>query len=369
MNTTVLDEIDIIASEQKFKQEQLKIQINRNYERVKKLHEFAKNTPEYLEQLNREFEYETSLNCTEVSLLFFAIGLQLFRQHFLTKFTERVDDQTAARESFGYEKKHSDRHHRYYNPSLEEILSNPVPFDANVGSNGALSGGGKMGHRVTALGHDPLLGLIFGTANIATSTLTNAYFESFHIKTFNKRDTFAERANTGLVLQKTLEKLFFGGHEGILKVGCSFAKELQHLNSDINTKNSLPLPVISAINTEWAAELAKYGIDAANVIIIAKQLLYSRMVNCFIAMYHYSFYDGSISKDFYRVKTKKIICYSNIIASGINLTEFFIKKDLHLLDFGGIVNTIFEVVTSIKFIKKIKRDFIFGMYDAAFEVL
>ena len=56
---------------------------------------------------------------------------------------------------------------------LDEIITNPVPFDANVGANGALSGGGKMGHRVTAIGHDPLLGLIFGTANIATNLGTN----------------------------------------------------------------------------------------------------------------------------------------------------------------------------------------------------
>ena len=40
-----------------------------------------------------------------------------------------------------------------------------------------------MGHRVTAIGHDPILGLIFGTANIATATLTNNRFQSYHIGT------------------------------------------------------------------------------------------------------------------------------------------------------------------------------------------
>ena len=38
-----------------------------------------------------------------------------------------------------------------------------MPFDANISANGALSGGGQMGHRVMAIGHDPILGLIFGT--------------------------------------------------------------------------------------------------------------------------------------------------------------------------------------------------------------
>lgn len=52
-----------------------------------------------------------------------------------------------------------------------------------------------MGHRVTAIGHDPLLGLIFGTANIATSTLTNAHFDSFHIYTQQKLNSIQESIN------------------------------------------------------------------------------------------------------------------------------------------------------------------------------
>lgn len=90
-------------------------------------------------------------------------------------------------------------------------ITNPVPFDANVGANGALSGGGKMGHRVTAIGHDPLLGLIFGTANIATSTLTTMTFDSYHIYTNdNNRDYFRNHARTDLMIAM-VHGLFFDG--------------------------------------------------------------------------------------------------------------------------------------------------------------
>ena len=140
------------------------------------------NTQEILDDLDRQFCEQTGLNGTDIAILFLAIGLQIARQYLLTKFPIRLDDQVAAQTTFGHLEEHSNRHHRLYNPSLEEIISNPVPFDANVKANGALSGGGYMGHRVTAIGHDPLLGLIFGTANIATSTLTNAHFDSFHIR-------------------------------------------------------------------------------------------------------------------------------------------------------------------------------------------
>lgn len=108
------------------------------------------------------------------------------------------------------------------NPSLEEIITNPVLFDANVGANGALSGG-YMGYRVTAIGHDPLLGLIFGTANIATSTLTNSNFDSFHIYTDRLgRDEFNQRARTELVLSCTINKLPSGGIEGKKIVAVSY---------------------------------------------------------------------------------------------------------------------------------------------------
>ena len=302
---SIVDDIDAIINEQNEKSEQLRLEIHRNYEHVKKLREFAENTPEYLEALDREFERETELDKKEILMMFVIVGLQLFRQHFLTKFAERVDDQTAAKETPGYEKKSSNRHQTYYNPSLKDIRTNPVSFDANVGANGALAGGGKMGHRVTALGHDPLLGLVIGTANIATATLTNSRFESFHVRTRNKRDTITQRAITALVLEKTAEKLLYGGKDGRDIVQESFMQEINHLSSDLNTKNSLPLPVISAIDSKFAADLAEYGLDFANVITVTKQVTYARLINSLVAMYHYSFYDGSIPKDLYRVKTKK----------------------------------------------------------------
>jgi len=360
--------MNAIIAEQRVEHETFCRDIQKTSERIERLNKFADNTPAYLQELNDEFEEKTSLNSREVSIMFVTVGLHLLRQHFLTKFPKRVDNQTGGKSDPFHDKEYLDRTHRYYNPTLEEIINNPVPFDANIGAKGVLAGGGSMGHHVTAIGHDPLLGLIFGTANIATSTLTNNNFESFHIKTFNHRDIFTERASTALVLQKTAEK-FLEGTEGLKKVGVSFAKELIHLRSDVYTHNSLPLPVISVIDGRFAAKLANYGLDFANVLTVFNQVVVARLINSLIAMYHFSFYDGSISEDLYKVKTKKIICYSNVIASGVNLVEVGLTRNFLLLDIGGIANTIFELVTSIKFMKKVKRDFIFGSYDKALESL
>lgn len=323
------------------------------------------NTREILDDLDRQFCEKTGLNGTDTAILFLAIGLQIARQYLLTKFPIRLDDQTAAKNTFGHIEEHSGRQHRLYNPSLEEIISNPVPFDANVGANGALSGGGYMGHRVTAIGHDPILGLIFGTANIATSTLTTANFDSFHIYTGSLgRDEFRQRARTDLVLSYTMNKLLAKGIEGKQIVAVSLMKEVIHLKSDLNTSHSLPLPVVSAIDPQFASKLASYGLDMANVLAVAKQATYATMINTLIAMFHGMFSDATteMEQKLYEVKTRKILSYSNAVASSSNLAVVAITKDFRLLDLGGLAVTIYRLITDAKFIRQVKEEFIFGSY-------
>lgn len=171
-----------------------------------------------ISDLDKQFAEKTGIwHLKDQAFLWGAVALQCTRQIIIGTHTERLDDQAAAEKVKGKdEKEKSDRKHRYYNPSLAEIMSSPVPFDANVGANGALSGGGKLGHRATAIGHDPILGLVVGTANIATSTLTTWTMQSYHIKTglvrtknnnFRQADVFAERAQTSKVFEVTKNKL------------------------------------------------------------------------------------------------------------------------------------------------------------------
>ena len=132
-----------------------------------------------IEDIERDFKKATKLQDADIAFLFFAVALQCLRQYLLTPLTTRMDDQTAAK-TIEEAREVSNRSHRLYNPSLEEIITNPVPFDAIKGGKqyGALEGFGKLGHRGATPGHDPIAGLIFGTANIATSTLTNWRMES-----------------------------------------------------------------------------------------------------------------------------------------------------------------------------------------------
>ncbi|PWM79782.1 MAG: hypothetical protein DBY32_02705 [Phascolarctobacterium sp.] len=354
--------------------------------------------PGKITELANNFESKTELTDVDIKILFVAIGLQIARQFLQDSLSlpeERPDDQTeAGKHNYSKEKRSSD----YYNPSIEEILNKPVPFDVIDGADGNFKNSGKFKHRGKTLGHDPILGLIFGTANIATATVTITHgiippkkekfgIESYHVKTNNlNRDSFDEKADTIKVLEYTYDKIINNTDgNGRQKVTLSFLKEIAHLQSDINTKDSLPLPFLTVISPELAGKLAEYGFDCANAIYLAKQLQivveqvnYTMLINYLIAVIHRMFYKGKTidEENLYKVRTIKIILYSNMVASIFNLglcglavykEEY--EKALQNLDLGGIGVTIYKIITDTKFINKVRHEFVIGAFEKEFETL
>ena len=334
--------------------------------------DYAHNAKKTIDDLDIEFERQTGLTKADIKLLFLATGLQCFRQYALTEFSERLDDQTAANMTEGHNEEHSNRSHWWYNPSLEEILANPVPFDAMYGSPDFELGLSGVTHRVKTLGHDPILGWIFGTANIATSTLTTNNLESYHVKTGTviKRDRITNNAQTPSVLYYTKEKLLNNGIEGKKIIAASLTKEAVHLKSDMNTKKSLPFPIVPIFSTELANTLASYGLDMANITVIGKQASYAILINSFIGMMHYLMHDFNKgeSRKLYEVRTRKILSYSNYIASASNLLYVTISAAFgngaafRKLDIGGFIVTLYRLISDSTFIQKVKEEFVFGNF-------
>ena len=345
-------------------------QIEKGSCEAQRIIDITERTSDILDDLDNEFRKITKLTMQDTFLLLVAVGLQLIRQYMITNFPERLDDQTAADNTLFHDEDGSFRHHRYYNPSLGEIVINPVPFDANLNAGGALAGAGRLGHRVKAIGHDPLLGLVFGTANILTSTLTTSDMVSYHIySNENDRDYFRNKARTELVLKYTVDNLLHRGKEGKIKFGASLIKEIIHLRSDLNTTYSLPLPFISVIDAKKASELASYGLDMSNVVAVGKQASYSIAINSIISMIHYLMrdYNDGENSDFYMVRTRKILSYSNLISSSTNVAVTLITEDYSKLDLGGLGVALYRLITDTAFIRKVKEEFVFGSYKKMIE--
>ena len=351
-------------------------QIADEYHRVT---EYSKSPAVIINEIDSQFESATRLSKTDIAFLFVATALQCVRQYVLTPFTERVNDQEAAKAVKEHEE-HSNRSHRHYNPSLQEIITNPVPFDTALGSGkgrkfeGALSDFGYLGHRGATPGHDPVLGLVFGTANIATSTLTNWRMESYHVytgtvgKLKGNHDILNQHAQTPKVFAYTSDKLLHQGMEGKKIIGVSIMKEIQHLRSDVYSTMSLPLPIVSYIDPELAGELAKRGLDMANVLDVSRQFTYSCVIDALISFIHGLFYmnsaaENDISQDLYEVRTRRILVYSNLLASSSNvivaaLMTYIGADGKKVIDWGGYANTLRHIAFDSRFIHNVKKEFL-----------
>lgn len=356
-------------------------QIKEIADESKRVASIAGNVHFIIQDLDRQFEQTTKLDSIDISFLFFAVALQCVRQYVIGTLTQRVSDKEAAQRTKGHYEEHSDRQYRLYRPTLDEVRNNPVPFDAISGSKDfGLNIGGGFTHRARTIGHDPILGWIFGTMNIATSTITvSEGLASYHVLTGltasgAKRDWISLHADTKKVLKYSKNRLFNEGDQGRKIMGLALQKEAVHLNSDLYSTVSLPAPVISTISVETARRLAEFGIDMGNIIKVSGQASYAMLINSFIGMIHGLYYDESrySSLNLYAVKTRRILMYSNVIASVSNVIAIaissvlgiaigdknMVKKSLNYLDIGGIMIAIYRIVNDRKFIQEIKREFL-----------
>lgn len=341
--------------------------------RLEKLRTLICNTPKILNDLDAEFESQTGITKKDFTFLILATTLQCLRQYCITDFKERLNDKVAANKTPGHNKESVNaRKAGWYYASIDEIISSPVPFDASTKSErlGKIALGlGGSGHRTRALGHDPILGLLVGTANIATKTITLNDFQSFHVKrgfisNGAPRDMLNSAADNGKIFDAVQDRIC-NEPQAIM---AALLKEIIHLRSDINTISSLPLPIISIYDDKLAKTLCNYGIDMANVMTVGKQIAGAVAIDFIVSGIHYLMKEENVPQHLYEVRTRKIITFSNLLATYSNvlattlIAPYFGKNLNSKIDLGGYVYTFCNAISNIDFIYKIKEEFIFNNY-------
>ena len=325
---------------------------------VKHAIDVTKHSDEIINKSDIDFDRYTALTNTDWVFIGLATTLQIVRQYVVTPFFDRLDDQTAAKQTSGHIKEHSNRSHRWYHPSIDEIISNPVPFDAMQGSKKFGAGLSGKTHRTRALGHDPVLGYVFGTMNILTSTLTTSNFISYHVKTAeNKKDYLSNLAQTSLVIKYSIQRVISEGMEGKEAFASAFLKEFIHLKSDVKTKDSLPFPGISVYDADLARKLANYGLDVYNIATVGKQASLSIAINYIISMLHRLCKSNDVDEKVYAARTHKVLMFSNIAASSSNLVYTAVSQNYKKIDIGGSIVTIYRILSDSKFITDLRLEF------------
>ncbi len=353
----------------------------------------AHNSKEIFDELETEFESQTGLDSTDVKILFVATALQMARWILIAKLNQMTDkkitDNRVKDNDYSikemehqkkdkYKKKHDigqggkwehnkSKKHR----SWLSIVCDGVPYDVVAGfpKFGINMGGGN--HRIHTLGHDPVLGWIFGTINILSDTITLEDFRTYKIAYQPKPKHWVEQSNIRFAFLNAIDSI----REDKYRLPAAIFAQGLHLASDITTKKGLPIPVLETFSPELAGKLYSNGYDTLclmkDITVIGSQAVIAILINMLIILIHGLYYDSTkyTNRDVYEVKTKKIIMYSDLISSTSNLlyvggnvalgNESVIKS----LDIGGLVITIHRLVTDTKFIRKVKEEFVYGGFN------
>lgn len=400
------------------KYDKLKKQLDNSFEKVtqgtnkisavnsemRRVADIAHNADTIIADIDSQFAQATKLNKTDIAFLFAATALQCIRWIALpsldldfkqTPPSERLTSQQGAQIEKQQQKSFLEDHQQdaIVASSLgffgwNEIIGAPVPYDAMEGSEqysilGDFSPKGTQlygkNHHVATLGHDPLLGWVFGTMNIMSRTVTIKDFSSYNVEMYdrtqkegsliffqNNRQSITTPTSLPLIVGSCL----YSFTEDNKRLFAAVARQGMHFTSDAFTKMGLPIPLLSATRAQDLLELGWNSVEAEKVIkkvgrnlaVVGAQAGLSILINFIIKSLHFLYFDGNVDNqqelDLYEVKTRKILSYSNAIASGSNILYVALSQDIQKLDIGGIMVTIYRLITDHKFITSIKKEFL-----------
>lgn len=326
-----------------------------------------------LDAIHEEFSHKTSIvNKTDLMFLGIATALQTTKSLLFGQIAKKFDygnsfnpDDRLAHNDKSIEKEHrrandefKENHEKHGHGYWMNILYQTPPYDITKGSpaiNRNMEGGY---HRIHTLGHDPILGWIFGTANILTDTITFEDFKSNRVIRKPKMMITPESVSFTKLFSESFEMC----KADSLNLPAAIFAEGCHLKSDEFTKLGLPVPILEAINPDFASKLYKSNYDALcfsrDLKIVGASAGISIFIDLIIGLVHGLFNKEKINKDLYEVRTRKILLVSNSIASTSNIIQTVITKNPKNLDIGGLLVTLSHLFMDLRFISRIKEEFI-----------
>ena len=333
-----------------------------------------------LDEINKLFSRKTSIvNKTDLSFLAIATALQVAKSLVFPYVAEKFDygksfdsSNRLDHNDRSIEKAHREANNKFRDDNSKKygtghwinLLYQTVPYDITKGSKDlGINMGGKY-HRMYTLGHDPILGWVFGTANILTDCIT---FNNFHTNRISRVDPITGK-NKMIITPEIVPigKMFSECYQAVradyLNLPAALFAQAQHLKSDEFTKLGLPVPLLSSINENFASRLYSENYDALcfarDIKIVGVSFIVSKIFDIIITLTHGLFRNKDEDKDLYEVRTRKILLISNSIASTSTIINAAITNNPKNLDIGSLLNTVAHLFSDIRFIARIKQEFI-----------
>lgn len=329
---------------------------------------------EELDEISAEFSRKTSIvNKTDLSFLTVATALQVTKSLIFPYVAKQFgygekfdaskrmahDDEAIKKAQRDANDKFRDKHlHRNKAGYWINILYQTPPYDTTVGSKDLKINMGGRYHRLYTLGHDPILGWLFGTANILTDVITLNTFQSYRVTRKPKIRITSKAVSLGTMFRESYEAI----RDDCLNLPAAIFAQAQHLKSDKFTKIGLPVPILSTFNESFASELYKSQYDALcfarDAKIVGTSSMVSLIIDIIITLTHSLFRPDNIEQNVYAARTRKILLVSNSIASTSTIINAAITSNPQNLDIGSLFSTVAHLFLDIRFITELKHEFI-----------
>lgn len=335
-----------------------------------------------MNKLDELYTKRLQLNKKEISLLSVAIALQSFRIYCISEWTKIEKANSGKREEKLHEKqkeileKMNDSSdvvaHDYYAPLQQIITTSGVPYDITRMAGpkadifNASAKGKGANHRFSTLGHDPIIGLLVGTTNIMTNTITTTREDkpfpiTYHVK-------YDESYKNGKIycvppasFIDAMNSVVTRTEEDIKPLVSALLKQIIHIATDLYTPTGIQLPGANLVLTRENAEVLTSYISSGDVIKFGVSKGIEAIIDTIIVFLHGCIIletGGDLANEINRAKAKKIILYSKGIVQSSNILMSALTLDLQHIDWAGFSTLFSRFFSDVKFIYDLKHEFI-----------
>lgn len=380
-----MDDFDALFADADKQISGLQAETEKNTKEIIRAHNIVVNTSSIMADLDDEFCRRTSLNLSDMGFLFLATGLQLARIILINKLTkiEKAGSNNPIekwlhdkqKDVLGVFNGYGENTHYY--ASMDHIITTiGVPYDATKFANVNFGFFKGANHRFATFGHDPLIGLVIGTSNIITNTITCRSHEfltlpiTCHVAydACGKNPIITDLGSSVVMLSNVVDRVC----DDPKVLVAALIKQIIHIATDTFTTCGIEIPGANLILTnKQAEELTKY-INFGDMVKATASMKFQALINATISTLHMLTCDSTSVQDrkLHRIKTMKILEYSNIIATGSHtiyeMVELYINrnpKTLREIDWGGIIGTIMLIISNQDVKRRIKEEFIYGGFE------
>ena len=354
----------------------------------KSVREYGEN----LERIDREFKERTRLQDADAAFVVAATMLQVARVLVINSLTEveRAGAGNAKEDALhnfqdrvfsGFDDGGPAESGRLFASKSHILSSRGVPYDATRYEAENLKIFKGANHRFATLGHDPVLGLVFGTSNIMTNSITcvkdaNVFGIGARIPaTYSvSYDAFGKNPLIGAPAG-TVEMLVAAGRRVVSEPDAAAAaliKQLIHIGTDLYTPCGIQVPFANLVLDKAHTEALTKYVSTGDVLKVGMQAGMTVLINWLIAALHGCSLifkdDGSdYCTEMYQARTKKIILISDTIATSSSVVQASITKNPKCLDLGGAAVLVYRLFSDARFVAKLKEEFLQSELDKIYD--